>query len=247
MAFFKRACIFIDGENLRHSLLDLFQPQFRREDYLPNADWGQFFDQLVERAGAEERIRAYWYVVQYIDFRPWKLPNDQPTLIGILCKHKPYAEEFAKLQQQERALRAREIKERLQNYRQRMLDRFRGWTAIQDGITSRVDAVEFRRAGSISYDLFTGDLGTEKAVDVKLATDLLELRPIYDLAIIVSGDQDYVPAVQAIKDSGKRVINACFLQTDGTLLPGGARRLNQVTDEVLEFPYQDLRNLMGFA
>ena len=193
------------------------------------------------------RIRSYWYVVQHLDFWPWGLPvEDHAKLLAVLGKHPPYAEELAGLRDEEKVTRAMRIREELQKRHRRMQERFNGWTAIQNGIAGRVDAVEFRRAGSITYNLFTGEFGTEKAVDVKLATDLLELRPIYDLAVIVSGDQDYVPAVQAIKDSGKRVLNACFLKRDKTLLPGGARRLNQITDRVLEVPYDQLRGFMGF-
>ncbi|MBI1731007.1 NYN domain-containing protein [Candidatus Acetothermia bacterium] len=101
---------------------------------------------------------------------------------------------------------------------------------IQNGIALKHKSVEFRRAGSIKYDLFHGTFGSEKSVDVKLAVDLLELRNIYDMAIIVSGDQDYVPAVEAIKNYGKEVINVVFKTKHGRLLPGGAMRLNQCVD-----------------
>jgi uncharacterized LabA/DUF88 family protein len=69
---------------------------------------------------------------------------------------------------------------------------------------------------------------------VKLATDLLRLKDIYDVAIILSGDGDYVPDVQAVKDCGKHVINVSFLKKNGGVLPGGARRLNRATDRTIE-------------
>jgi hypothetical protein len=46
-----------------------------------------------------------------------------------------------------------------------------------------------------------------------------------------------VPAVQAVKDRGKHVINVSFLKKSGGVLPGGARRLNQATDRVIEVPH----------
>jgi uncharacterized LabA/DUF88 family protein len=58
-------------------------------------------------------------------------------------------------------------------------------------------------------------------VDVNLGVDMVLFRDIYDVAVIVSGDQDYVPAVQAVKDSGKHVVNVAFLARNGVLLPGG--------------------------
>jgi hypothetical protein len=47
----------------------------------------------------------------------------------------------------------------------------------------------------------------EKAVDVGLATSLLEMAALsaYDIAIVVCGDRDFVPALQAVRRLGKRV------------------------------------------
>ncbi|MGA8691005.1 MAG: NYN domain-containing protein [Methyloceanibacter sp.] len=85
-------------------------------------------------------------------------------------------------------------------------------------------------------------MGLEKAVDVMLATDLLMLKDIYDVAILVSGDQDYVPAVRRAKDFGKTVINVSFLTRNGRLLPGGARRLSNATDASVQLPFDELRD-----
>jgi hypothetical protein len=139
------------------------------------------------------------------------------------------------------------IVESLEERKRTMESRFRGWITIQDGISSKHKAVEFRRAGSIRYNLFTKELGDEKAVDVNLATDLLKLKDIYDVAVILSGDQDYVPAVNAIKDFGKRVINVAFQKPDGQLLPGGARRLGYATDWTIEVKYPDLGGHLGLS
>lgn len=74
--------------------------------------------------------------------------------------------------------------------------------------------------------------------------DLIVLHDIYDIAVIVSGDQDYVPAVQVIKDYGKQVINVVFKMKDGTILPRGAWRLNLTTDTVLEIEYNQFKNYL---
>lgn len=137
------------------------------------------------------------------------------------------------------------IVDQLKNRQAQMLKRANGWLAMQDGISGRHKAVEFRRAGAITYSLFDQQLRNEKAVDVKLATDLITLSGIYDVALILSGDQDYVPAVEVVKDSGKRVINVAFRTRGGRLLPGGARRLNQVTDWSFEINYGDLGRFLG--
>jgi uncharacterized LabA/DUF88 family protein len=52
----------------------------------------------------------------------------------------------------------------------------------------------------------------EKGVDVQLATDMVThgYKNNYDAAILVAGDNDYVGALQAIKDNGKNVEVALF-------------------------------------
>jgi len=240
-----KSCIFIDGENFRYSLVELFRGDFSKEEYLPKkADWEGFFEYLASRCNCPERIRTYWYVIQYVDFYPYKFPEDDATLIKLLSHHEPYKKELVALQGQSLSQRIKEIVEELKKREEDFRRRFEGWLEIQNGIAQKHKAVEFRKAGAIRYNLFDKSMGQEKAVDVKLAVDLLELRKIYDVAIIVSGDQDYVPAVQVIKDSGKKVINVCFLTRDGRYLPGGARRLNQVTDDVLEIKWDDLKRFL---
>jgi uncharacterized LabA/DUF88 family protein len=243
---FDRACIFVDGENLRHSLVELFRGEFDQSDYLPKkAQWHEFFTHLIELSGAKQRIRTYWYVVENMDFWPWGIPIDEPDkLISVLCRDVDSRAKLSALDGQEKQDLAIRLGEELKARMNRMQKRFAGWSIIHEGIARIHDAVEFRRSGAITYNLFTQQLGTEKAVDVKLAIDLLELHEIYDLAIIVSGDQDYTPAVQAIKNKGKRVINISFLKRDGKLLPSGARRLNSITDKAIQIEYQDLRRLM---
>jgi uncharacterized LabA/DUF88 family protein len=56
-----------------------------------------------------------------------------------------------------------------------------------------------------------------KRVDITLATDMLSHahRKNYDIAILVAGDDDYVPLVQAIKAEGCRVILWFFQDSKG--------------------------------
>jgi uncharacterized LabA/DUF88 family protein len=259
----KRVCIFVDGENFRKSIVNLFE-NFHQEDYLPrHAKWADLYDFIMAKTTKDaERVRTYWYAIRHIDFTPYKFPKlevwpeapptmtSERVLIGaknMLSRGRdnPYREELDQLHEEE-PLKARleEIIEELQERRSIMLARFNGWKNLEDGIANKWDRIEFRRAGAIRYDLFTKELGKEKAVDVKLATDLITLREIYDVALIVSGDQDYVPAVQEVKDSGRTVINVSFLTRNGKLLPGGARRLNQMTDSSLHLKYNELSRFL---
>ncbi len=244
-----RACIFVDGENFRHSIGSLFS-DFQRSDYLPkSADWTSLFDRIVKEAtGCGVRVRTYWYVIESVDFYPYRFPHIQTkpdSLLRLLSNHPPFRELLNSVGADDRRSEMEKLVAVLEERRSKMLDRSNGWRTIQNGIAQRHDAVEFRRAGAITYNLFEQQLKQEKAVDVKLASDMIMLRDIYDVAIILSGDQDYVPAVEVVKDSGKRVINVAFLTRGGQLLPGGARRLNQVTDWSINIKYQDLAPLLG--
>jgi uncharacterized LabA/DUF88 family protein len=251
---FERACIFIDGENLRHSIVELFGADFNPSDYLPKqADWDAFFKYLVGEANVDLRLRAYWYVVDEIDFWPYGISRllkrkDYATLERIIRQHRPNAAALDALP----TLTAKQAKvdaiaSNLIKAESAIKRRFEGWQELQNGIAHAFDKVEFRRSGSIQMNLFTQRFHQEKGVDVKLATDLLKLRDIYDCGIIVSGDGDYVPAVQVVKDWGKHIINVSFLKKSGGLLPGGARRLNQTTDRAIEVAYNDMQGFMKVA
>jgi uncharacterized LabA/DUF88 family protein len=238
-----RVCVFVDGENFRHTIGNLFE-DFDKMDYLPkDANWGELFDWFVEKAsGNGERVRTYWYVVQHLDFFPYRFPKadkEPDALKKVLCRSDELKEELRLLEDEDLIDRMGELVRNLLNKRSWMERRFRWWTSVQNNISARHPAIEFRRAGAINYNLFDGSFGQEKAVDVKLATDLLTLSDIVDVAVIVSGDQDYVPAVQVVKDRGKKVVNVAFETRGGKLLPGGARRLNHVTDTSLQIPYSE--------
>ncbi len=67
-----------------------------------------------------------------------------------------------------------------------------------------------------------GDQMVEKGVDVMMATDIVvgAFRDIYDTAIVVSGDGDFYPAMQAAKDLGKHIEVVAF---DSNLSPEAKR------------------------
>lgn len=248
----KRVCVFVDGESFRHSIVALFK-QFKSYNYLPKAHWAELFDFFVTQAVSEserERVRTYWYVTALLDFFPYKLPDadsDTDKLQRVLSIDEKIRQRLEKVQNDEDTLKTemKKIVKTLNKRKDDMRSRFEGWRNLQDNISSHYSRIEFRRAGAITYNLFWKKFGKEKAVDVKLAADLIMLRDIYDVAVIVSGDQDYVPGVQVVKDFGKTVINVAFLTKDEKLLPGGAWRLNQHTDDSIKIPYKELANYLN--
>jgi len=59
-----------------------------------------------------------------------------------------------------------------------------------------------------------------KGDDVYLATDLIRgaYENLYDVAIIISGDADFIPAINLVRKNGKKVINAFFPKSSSYLL-----------------------------
>ncbi len=132
----EKACVFVDGENLRRSLVDVFSDDgiFKPRDYLPaTAEWAKFFDWvvLIATAGTHHRLRTYWFVVQELDFFPYGLsqPNrgTNEELKRVLLRHRPFRERLRALSGTELL---REMEEMLGQLRegQRGIDsQFRRW------------------------------------------------------------------------------------------------------------------------
>lgn len=59
--------------------------------------------------------------------------------------------------------------------------------------------------------------GEEKGIDVLVALGMVlgAVRDEYDVAVLVSGDTDLVPAIDEVRRCGKRVENAVWKPTDG--------------------------------
>lgn len=247
-----RICIFVDGENFRHSIVGLFRDEFEERDYLPReANWTALFERFSRGHRYEgQLVRAYWYAIRSIEFWPYNLDRKKTTqdtdrLRAILSNHAPFRTELdGILNQEKQVARMTEIVSQLNRLQEEIKRRFEGWTRVQDGIASRHDAIEFRRAGVIRHNLFENRLGREKSVDVKLACDMASLKDIYDVAVIVSGDQDYVPAVELVKDYGKWVANVAFKDRSGKLLPGRARELNRVSDTSIVIEHGELAHYL---
>jgi uncharacterized LabA/DUF88 family protein len=242
----KKACIFVDGENFRHSLKSLFQTgayNYRKGEYLPDTDWHKFFMNIAGGFDCE-LLRVYWYVVEHLDCRPYKIPQAWADKERVLRKW--YHERIQKCDSEAaKHLLLKDLEKELDGKRDRIEKRAKGWREIQSAIENRNDQIEFRRSGSISYELATQEFGTEKGVDTQLATDMIVLSNIYDVAIIISGDADYLPPVSAVKRMGKLVYAVSFLTLDGRQLPGGARRLNNAVDSRKELKFEEVRTQLS--
>ena len=246
-----RVCVFVDGENLRFAIGGLY-PSFDRRDYLPKtADWTRLYDSIVGEAsqGQGQRLRTYWYVSEDFAAQPRPLSrskrSDDEIRRWATRNQRRLGDKFALPPEDNVTDQLRQLQDELEQEVNRMRSRFEGFSVLQNGIAKKHRAIEFRRSGTISYDPMNKKFGQEKTVDVNLAVDMVMLSANYDLAVIVSGDQDYVPAARAVKNMGKQVVNVAFKARNGNLLPGGATQLNQTTDWSIALEWEPLRELLG--
>ncbi|MBI2869288.1 MAG: NYN domain-containing protein [Chloroflexi bacterium] len=86
------------------------------------------------------------------------------------------------------------------------------------------------RLGRLVYNNWPSSPPYEKGIDIQLATDMIThaFKNTYDVAILVAGDNDYVGAIQAVKDYGKHFEVALFGRQ------GTSRELRQVADRVIQ-------------
>ena len=236
----------IDGENLRYSLDELLDEFHRQNHYLPYADWGNMF-QAIEKLASKEMgqelniMRAYWYVIDDVQYNSYfeskqfcHSRNEEK-----LKYFKQYAPSIAKglsekTQQNIFEEKIKECSNLLEKNAKKVVAEAKRWKHVESIIQRKTDKLQFQRFGYLKVTLdngkgkygFTGEKGT----DIKLATDLMAFKDIYDVAIIVSGDGDYIPVVVAIKNMGKQVIVVDFKTKNGTFLPGGSKKLKENCD-----------------
>ena len=75
-----------------------------------------------------------------------------------------------------------------------------------------------------------GESLIEKGIDVRIAVDMLTMAhdDVYDVAVLVSGDADYVHAVESVKGTGKHVEVACFKSSRSDQLMQQADRVRDL-------------------
>jgi uncharacterized LabA/DUF88 family protein len=217
-----RTVIFVDGQNFKKNLQEFrFLPTPTQthpdtKDYRLDEKhflWGEFFTDIMKKfsstTGYEHRlIRTYWYNAEsvspfYIDKKriqtvisryQGKMPEINEALI-IELAHKWYDRE----------------KKNFFECRDR----------VYDVIQKTVDFIEFKYVGQYKLnpyqvhrfdkDVTTGQyvyFGTregEKGVDVGIAIDMASKINGFDVAILLSGDADFHPAVRYLKEGLKQV------------------------------------------
>lgn len=110
------------------------------------------------------------------------------------------------------------------------------------------DALRYLGFRVVAREVAFEEEGEQKEVDVALATEMLTgaLRDAYDVSILVSGDRDFVPAVERIRSEGKRVEVAFFTSSTGNDNRSSfSHYLQKVADRVHDLDALPLLEVMG--
>jgi uncharacterized LabA/DUF88 family protein len=93
------------------------------------------------------------------------------------------------------------------------------------------------RLGRLVYTNWPNTPPYEKGVDIQLATDMIthSFKDNYDVAVLVAGDNDFVGALQSVKDNGKNVEVALFGKERTSM------QLRKVADKVITIDGRLLR------
>ena len=107
-------------------------------------------------------------------------------------------------------------------------ERYRDQQSFFAGVTA-IPYTELR-LGRLVYNNWPSSPPYEKGVDILLATDMIThgYKNNYDVAILVAGDNDFVGALQAVKDNGKNVEVALFGKERTSI------QLRKVADRVID-------------
>jgi uncharacterized LabA/DUF88 family protein len=213
-----RTVIFIDGENFRNNLRNFSyqstpphptNPYFQLEER--HFHWKQFFDGIIKEfndaTGWEHQLlRVYWYYSATIS--PWY--ENSMAAQQIVNR---YPDKSLNINQVNQL--AKQWYERERDYFEKLREK------VFEDIQRKTDFLEFKYVGQYiirPYQIYKIEFDTlgrvttylgyqqgEKGVDVGIAVDMISKMPNYDVAILVSGDADYIPAVRYLKDNLKYV------------------------------------------
>ncbi|MEU9887880.1 NYN domain-containing protein [Sphaerisporangium sp. NPDC051011] len=103
---------------------------------------------------------------------------------------------------------------RLRNWLTGTIERLPSWRVSIRERRSQPRHVHCRNCGAVTTACPTCDqpyrARLEKGVDAAIVTDMLSLawQDAYDVAVLITSDADFVPAVERIQERGLKVINA---------------------------------------
>jgi len=101
---------------------------------------------------------------------------------------------------------------------------------VEDKFRKLHDKLRYEGFRIIAREAYDEKKQEQKEVDVALACEMVAhaFRNNYDVAILVSGDRDFIPAIQHVQASGKRVEVAAFANSVSEEMKRSADRFHEL-------------------
>ncbi len=249
-----KTVIFIDGQNFKKDLQKFrFKaaghnlPEYRLDE--KHFLWEDFFRQAISVLSDQTRIphrllRVYWYNTQattplhrfdravkdIIDQYREIYPDLTPSLVESLAQ---------RWHQHQRELLSRAKEE------------------VFDDIQKRTSFLEFKYVGQLVLRpykvkellrdkeregsfLYQGTVEGEKGVDIGITIDMISKMAHYDAAVLISGDTDFIPLIQYLKDSLKLVYSLSLSRGEQGQLQLFSPQIKNAVDYFLVVPEKDM-------
>ncbi len=249
-----KTVIFIDGQNFKKDLQKFrFKaaghnlPEYRLDE--KHFLWEDFFRQAISVFSDQTRIphrllRVYWYNTQattplhrydravrdIIDQYREIYPDLTPPLVESLAQ---------RWHQHQRELLSRAKEE------------------VFDDIQKRTSFLEFKYVGQLVLRpykvkellrdkdregsfLYQGTVEGEKGVDIGITIDMISKMAHYDAAVLISGDTDFIPLIQYLKDSLKLVYSLSLSRGEQGQLQLFSPQIKNAVDYFHVVPEKDM-------
>ncbi len=221
-----KTVVFIDGQNFKNDLQKFrFKatgqnlPEYRLDE--KHFLWESFFQNAIDILSRRTRtphrlVRVYWYNTQATT----PFHRNERAIPEILAE---YGERFPDLN----AAHIDALAQRWHRHQREILARAK--EEVFDAIQKRTSFLEFKYVGQlvlrpykvreIQRDreggiLYQGTVEGEKGVDIGITIDMIAKMPHYDAAVLISGDTDFIPLIQYLKDQLKLVYSLSLSRGD---------------------------------
>jgi uncharacterized LabA/DUF88 family protein len=243
-----RIAIFVDGSNLMGSLKNL---------NLQVYDYNAFYRFIFEEAASEWKLgarvspaaavpvsllRTFWYVVGEMDITDFEAKREslkymyendrqQKKYFTFLAGQANPTASPTKIADEAWKLCYNEMKD-YYVFKREQLDSFK---RFYNAVRTSADFIDIIECGHWKLDPLRKSVA-EKGVDTQLAIDIVTQAPFYDVALVLTGDADLIPAVNYVKRLGKHVATVEFVK--GGVMENKSRtfsnRLAAASDFVLK-------------
>ena len=239
-----RANIFVDGSNLTGALTRFHttvenHPAFFKFIFKTAIEaWSSSFLSPLSENVALSRVS--WYVVGSMDHLDAHLFNgikkvfqEDETLKRL------YAEETGSVLGSEESWEAfmKDVRLWYDRKTKSLADQKNFYRKMQ----LHCDFIDLKEVGHWKLD-FAHRSTNEKGIDTKFSVDMVTQRDNFDLAILISGDADGIPAIEYLKSQGKAVTVVDFVQDHQEYGKGNyfSQKLKASSDFMTSIKIEDL-------